>query len=275
MPPRLCVGGDSSQWTRPPYERLRPVTKLSPEPPWPEPWSLYLLPMHFRQSRGNKNLLTFLDLLIDSVAAGQSLHSYTFFEQYYIHPNLTTSFTLRAPAFMPVPGIGVWPEQGPPRLPTPENIEALDQKRVLAITGEKKQGITLQDFFPDLPTWVYWIKQNHAMARQELVGEGGWSFALSPLDEQAFFKTTKALMFKGGVDEALQAMPVVAPLLGSSFFMGSSQETLRPWFETFVLYLGESPQEGCMVIASQTCLDELLVKFVKQSGLQEWRTMQW
>jgi hypothetical protein len=72
------------------YERLRPVTKLSPEPPWPEPWSLYLLPMHFRQSRGNKNLLTFLDLLIDSVAAGQSLHSYTFFEQYYIHLNLTT-----------------------------------------------------------------------------------------------------------------------------------------------------------------------------------------
>ena len=255
-------------------ERLWPIIKCYPNPPWPEPWSVYLLPMRFRQSRPQPSLLAFINHLIESAGAGRTLQSYTFFEQYCLYPNLVSVFTLQAASFMSMLGVGVRPEQGPPRFPTQRQIEGVDQERAQAVTEEKKQGMTMQDFFPDMPAGVYRIKQNQARARELLLGEGGWSLILSPLEEQPFLERSKALLLEGVRDDALRSIPLLVPLLGINSFMDETLDRLQRWFGVIELYLGECPQEGGLVIASRTSLDELLIKAVQQFGLPDQRASQ-
>jgi hypothetical protein len=249
-------------------ELLWPIVKYYPDPPWPEPWSLYVFPMSFRRERPSKELLDFLAALIDSASAGKSVHSYTFFEQQRLYPNLIEVFTPRAMSFMSILGIGVRPEHGPPRLPGQRDMEGLNQEKVKTIAEKKGQEMTLQNFFPDLPTGAYWIKQNHTLARELLTGEGGWSFILSPIGETTFFEKTKAILLEGSRDEALKLMPLIIPLLGMSSFHRESIGKLYQWFEALDLYLGESLQDRGLVIASRTCLDDLLIRFVRQFKLE-------
>jgi hypothetical protein len=252
---------------------LWPILKLYPEPAWPEPWSLYLLPLPAQQARSVKPLLNFIGTLIETMPDSKSLNHYTFIDQQCLYPNLVTVFALRAAAFMAIIGVGVRPEFGPPRFPSQKDVEGLDQKRVVAILQEKQQKMSAQDLFPDMPAAVYWIKQNQPMARELLFGEGGWSFIMSPLGEKPFFETTKALLLEGSEDEAMSAMPSVIPLFGLNSFLHETPRKLHKWFELIDLYLGECPQENGLVIASRSSLDDLIIKLVQQLELQEERNL--
>ncbi|HKX30871.1 MAG TPA: hypothetical protein VJ302_24490 [Blastocatellia bacterium] len=264
-PPRRKLSDAEERKLR---ERLWPILRCDPVPERSESWSFYYTDVRFRQPGANKKLLVLIDLLINSVASQRTLHPYTVFDQSYVYPNLVKVFASRSAAFMAMPAIGVNPEHGPPRFPTKEDMEALDQQQLAAITDEKKEGTTLQDFFSDLPAGAYWIKQNHALARELLFGEGGWGFILSPLEETPFLEKTKALLLEGVEDEALKSMPFVMPFLRMDYFLNEIPRRLHRWFEILDLYLGESPKDGGLVIASRACLDELLVELVDQSELK-------
>jgi hypothetical protein len=248
-------------------ELLWPIIKCYPRPAWPEPWSIYLFPMSFRRSRPSKGLFDFLDALIDAASGGKSLKQYTFFEQSCLYPNLISDFIHRATSFMPLPGVGVRPEHGPPRFPTKGDVDGLDQKSVIALMDKKKQNTTPQDLFPDLPLAVYWIKQNQSQARELLMGEGGWGFILSSLEEQPFFEVMKSSLLAGADSEAMKSVPIVVPLLSVNSFLNESTRTLRQWFDAMELYLCECSQAGGLVMAAPISLDNVLVELVERSGL--------
>jgi hypothetical protein len=248
-------------------ELLWPIIKCYPRPAWPEPWSVYVFPMNFRRSRPSKGLFDFLDALIDAACGGKSLQRYTFFEQPYLYPNLISDFVNQAASFMPLPGIGVRLDHGPPRFPTKEDVDGLDQKSVIAVMDKRKQNTTMQDLFPGIPPAVYWIKQNQSRARELLMGEGGWGFILSSLEEKAFFDVMKSCLLAGIEDEVMKSIPIVIPLLSVNSFLNQTTRILRQWFAAMKLYMCECQQSGGLVIAAPLCLDNVLVELVEQSGI--------
>src|SRR5262245_43337407 len=248
-------------------ELLWPIVKCYPRPAWPEPWSIYVYPMSFRRSRPSNGLFDFLDALIDAASGGKSLQRYTFFEQPYLYPNLISDFVREATSFMPLPGIGVRPEHGPPRFPTKDDMDGLDQKKLIALMDKRKENTSMEDFFPGIPPAVYWIKQNQSRARELLSGEGGWGFILSSLDEQPFFDVMRSSLLAGVDDDAMKSIPIVVPLLSVNSFLKETPRTLRQWFNALKLYLCECPQTGGLVIAAPVSLDNVLVELVERSGM--------
>jgi hypothetical protein len=248
-------------------ELLYPIIKCYPRPAWPEPWSIYLYPMSFQRSRPSNGLFDFLDALIGATSGGKPLKQYTFFEQSCLYPNLISDFINQATSFMPFPGVGVRPELGPPRFPTKGDVDSLDQKSLIALMDKKKQNTSMQDLFPGIPPAVYWIKQNHSQARELLMGEGGWGFILSSLEEQPFFQVMKSSLLAGVDSEAMKSIPIVVPLLSVNSFLNESTRTLRQWFDAMKLYLCECSQAGGLVIAAPISLDNVLVELVERSGM--------
>ncbi|HYZ87617.1 MAG TPA: hypothetical protein VE621_24590, partial [Bryobacteraceae bacterium] len=237
-----------------PASQLRPVVKHVPSTRWPEPWSLYWLAFTEMSNPDSRVSLRFIDATIEAVSSFGKLTAYTFFEHSFIHPHLTEFYVLKAPLLFPVPTLGIRPHRGEPRIPRYEDAKKLDPAATMRIVDQKKDLFRLDDLFPQMPVPIAWIKMNHQLARQHMLGFGGWSFALSTLDDQQFFRATKDLLTTEQSDEAIRATPFLVPLLNSDCFLRCPETTRRRYFELFDLYLAEDRQYGGLLIASKHCL---------------------
>ncbi len=248
---------------------LTPVCKHYPSDLWDETWSLYWMPMSFRQWPPDPRIVEFIELVIEAAKGDEKQHEYTFLEQSAIHPRLTQVFILHALQYLAVPMIGIRPEAGTPRFPTVDAVAKLDAKMMNDIAQKKNSEARLQDFFPDAPVPVYWIRESHQEARKELFGQGGWSLALSELEEEdVFFEAVKEVLIKGVEDEGIKAFPYIAPLLSSQSFIRANRSDLQAWFKLFPLYLAENIDDRGLTIASRKPLDDVLVDCVKQCDLR-------
>jgi hypothetical protein len=247
---------------------LAPIHKHHPSDLWDDSWSLYWMPMSFRQGPPDPRIVELLELVITAAQGRETQHEYTFLEQSAIHPHLTQVLVVHAVQYLAVPIIGLRPEAGVPRFPSTEGVTKLDAKTMSEIALKKNTEARLQDFFPDTPIPLYWIRQSPQEARRELFGEGGWSLALSPYEEDAFFEAIKTVLFKGVEDEGLRAFPYVAPLLSSQSFIRATRSDLEAWFDLFPLYIAENVDDCGLTIASSHSMDDLLVEWVKGCGLR-------
>jgi hypothetical protein len=247
---------------------LAPVHKHYPSDLWDESWSLYWMPMSFRQGPPDPRTVELLDLLIAAARRQEEQHEYTFLEQSAIHPHLIQSFILHAAQYLAIPMIGIRPEAGIARFPTAEVVSKLDPKAMSEIAQQKNVEARLQDFFPDAPVPAYWIRESHKEARKELFGQGGWSFILSNLVEDTFFESVREVLLKDVEDEGVKSFPFVAPLFSTQSFIRASRSNLEAWFDLFPLYLAENIDDKGLIIACKHSLDDVLVEGVKQCSLR-------
>jgi len=248
---------------------LRPVLKHRAPDDWDGSWSLYWLPMGFRQSAPDTAVVAFLAALIEVVQSTGELKEYTFLEQSAIYPQLTQPFTLHALQYMAIPIIGIRPEQDMPRFPATADIQKMDAKSLGGLAVQKNETMRMEDLFPSAPIPLYWIQESHPLARKELFGQGGWSFILSSHDQEPFFDAWKTILARDTSDEAVKAIPFIAPLLSIKSFTQATRFNLETWFKSFTLYLAENAGEKGLTIASSFSLDEVLIDCVQRSGLRD------
>jgi len=248
-------------------EQLEPVRKHYPSDLWDESWSLYWLPATFRRWPPDPRVVEFLNRVIAAQPPGER-HAYTFLEHSAIHPHLTQPLIVHAAQYMAVPMIAIRPEAGKPRFPTTEAVTKFDAKWMGDLAQQKNMEVRLEDFFPDAPVPVYWIREGHPEALGELSGQGGWSLLLSDLAENEFFEAAKEILVKEVDDEGIKSFPLIAPLLSTQSFIRAARPDLESWFQVCALYLAENIDEKGLTIASSNSLDDVLIDCVKQCGLR-------
>jgi hypothetical protein len=250
-------------------QQLEPVRKHYPSDLWDESWSLYWLPAGFRRWPPDPQIVEFLNLVVAAVQQPEKHHAYTFLEQSAIHPHLTQPLIVHAAQYIAVPMIAIRPEAGKPRFPTTEAVKNFDPQWMGDIAQQKNMEIRLQDFFPDAPVPVYWIREGHAEARKQLSGQGGWSFILSDLAEDEFFEAAKEILLKDVEDEGIKSFPLIGPLLSTQSFIQAPRANLEAWFRLCPLYMAENIDEKGLTIASSSLLDDVLIDCVKRCGLRQ------
>ena len=253
-------------------ERIWPVRKHWGDQSWDENWSLYWLPLEFRNkrdTRGDPRFMDFFERLIAFFDQGPKLSQFTFFDSQLLHPYLLRHFVLQALDYFPMGAVGFRPEAGPCKVPDYDDVTKVDPHKTFSLLQEKQQAFGMSDLFPNSPPMLYYIVAGQEQARRELTGRGGYSFALSKQGQTAFFEATKQMLARNTSDETLLRMPIVAPVLSSASFTRSLRPDLERWFSLLDLYVIESPRDKGMVIASNRCLDEQIAEYVTASRLNE------
>jgi hypothetical protein len=253
-------------------ERIRPLRKHWGDPGWDRDWSLYWLPMEFRNKRDTQadpRFMKFFEGMIALFQQGPKLSQFTFFDSQLLHPYLIKHFVLHATDYFPLGAIGFRPEAGPCKVPDYDDASAIDPHKTFKMLKEKQQSFGLGDLFPTAPSMVYYLVAGQEQARHNLTGRGGYGFVLSKLDQKTFFDMTKEMLARNSDDEALLRMPLVAPTLTSASFTRGLRPDVEQWFSMLDLYVQESPIDKGVLIASNRCLDEEIAELVVTSRLNE------
>jgi hypothetical protein len=253
-------------------EQILPFRKHWPNHSWNQNWSLYWLPASFnnrRDSRADPRFLDLFERFIMLFAKEDGLRPYTFFDSQLIHPHLTEHFVLHAMDYLPLGAIGYFPGSEPTRFPNYDDATQIDAGAMYQKLKEKQQDFNMHDVFPNAPKSLQFIVGDHDMARRELMGRGGYSFALSKMSHAEFSAVTKQRMMENTQDPIMMEIPMVIPILSASSFTMAPVEHVAAWFKLLEFYVAESPVDKGILVASNRCLDEELAEYVKAVGLSQ------
>ncbi len=147
--------------------------------------------------------------------------------------------------WMPELGLGVWPDQPPPALPTAADFEDLGPQEkprpmmyeVMQITGEAS------------------TKQ---LALAAMLGTGAVLEAVTPAGGETFLEQTKALLLPPIKEPGLRRYPFYVPILERKTLESAGPEQLDKWFCGASAYIRESAQDKGILIVSREPLTPLL-----------------
>jgi len=255
-------------------EALRPFVKHWPGKAWDEDWSLYWLPMGFSNKKGSDTDPRFrliFDRLIALVMKDGGKRQYTFFDTQLVHPHLTEHFVLKAIDYLPLGVAGYVPGSEPTRFPRYDDVKNVDAKLAYDKMMEKKEDFRMHDVFPHAPKMLHFIMADQEMARQNLMGRGGFTYFISKLPPADFTNLTKQMMAEFTKDPLMLEIPMVVPLFNSASFTAGSAAHMKRWYPMLDLYVGESPDDKGIIIASNRCLDEQLAEYAESAGMRPSR----
>jgi hypothetical protein len=229
-------------------------------------------------------LLEFLGRLCDQFGAKHSLRSELFL-QVKTTMDIQDEFIKSASRFLPFLGLSRKPGDGPPRVPTKEDL--LPYVRSL-------KEYDLKDLISD---YCYWfVKKEIRQELREFFGLGGMTVILLKPDPKTVppaLPFTPAFREKFPVLDALNVDGLVAtgcslqdsflarskelfgsdlkdhmqypgilfivPLLGSTHFFACPESECEKWFQLFDVYINESPADKGIMLAFKNDYEDLLL----------------
>ncbi|HUO30570.1 MAG TPA: hypothetical protein VMU80_15200 [Bryobacteraceae bacterium] len=168
-------------------------------------------------------------------------------------------FRQYARAWMPQPGLGVWPDRPPPRLPSQADLDDLEPgekpkppiEQVLRVTGPP-------------PT------KRHAL--DVMLGFGVVVEVFTA--DNDFFERARATLLPPIEDRTLRSFPFYAPLLERKSIEEAGSRQLNQWFSGAVAYVRECAEEKGMLIVSHEPLTPMLEQLgahFERSPAPVWR----
>lgn len=157
----------------------------------------------------------------------------------------STRLTRHAREWMPEVGLGVWPDQPPPALPTQADFQDLGP-------GEKPRPMLYQ---------VMRIMGEAATKRQALAAMLGTGVALevvTPAGGEAFLKQSRALLLPPIREPGFRRYPFYVPILERTAVESATPEQLNKWFCGASAYIRESVEDKGILIASCEPLTPIL-----------------
>ena len=252
---------------------------------------LYWVPASFPIPAGQRQWwLQFLDRLAKLADSRLGLRAETFLQVKPAAEEPLSSLVLNnMEEFLPMSGLSRRPGSTPPAPDLKKDVEDLQ-------AGRKKYNI--DDYVTD---FVYWfVDKSGAKQREALFGHGAMSILFLKPDPQTKppeIPNIRAVRenpgFQGkdlnrmaaqayslkdgwlaksrvliGADLAehphYRKIPFMIPLLGSRDFFARTEEEVKKWFELFDIYLGESPGDKGIVMASSIDFEKDLLELLQE-----------
>jgi hypothetical protein len=242
-------------------------------------------------------LSSFIDKLVDLTKKEFDLRPEVFLQARALDGELMDAFVRTSDSFVPIIGLGQRPSEPLPSVPTPKDIEDL------------QQGRTHFDFHHYAPDYCYWFLDKAEKAQRELFfGRGGLTMIFLKPDAQArppsfpmptrffehpmfqkfgfdiersrarsyslldgFLEKSKALCGEDvRNDPQFKGLAFVLPTPETRHFFEEREEDVAKWFQLFDLYVAESPADSGLIIATRLDWDRQLVALLdemRQDGM--------
>jgi hypothetical protein len=158
----------------------------------------------------------------------------------------------------PMQALAMFPSQAPPHLLTARERRDLEE------------DFSLEKLHQAAPMMTR-ISRKGAVkgAYADLLGTGGSAFYLSALDEQRFFRMTREVFgyrITEPIYQALKCLPF--------FYLDALLEATERQFQALQtvadLYIGESLEDGGVIITSSICLDRILARLAYLIDDEVW-----
>jgi hypothetical protein len=219
------------------------------------------------KTQGDPRFLQLLEGLIKFVSAKNKVRHFTFFDQQLTYPHLMEHFLLNAIEYLPVGALGFCPGRGPVAMPKYDQITGMDFRAAYEKLKEKKEAFQMTDLFPGMPRMQHFILGDQDLARNSLLGRGGYTFLLSEHAQNRFGDIAKQILSENTKDPLIDMIPFAVPLFDSRSFLTANAEKQAPlYFSLFDLYVGELPSDQGIIIAAKHLLDDKLIELVESCG---------
>ena len=212
----------------------------------PGGWSGYEIPVHLpiKDATANETLKNALWTLINRLHPHEVQPSIWFLMDSLHKDNAVLTLSRNARTWMPIQGIGLWPDQPPPR--------TMSGKDMLDLTwGET----------PQLP--YHRVTRLRAAADVQhtawtmMFGLGSTVLTLVPGGGQRLLDETREYLKRPIVDEGFQHFPFYFPLLGKKTLSNATAEELDGWLGPAQLYLRESEEDNAVLLLTRTAPSSL------------------
>jgi hypothetical protein len=217
-------------------------------------WAGYEIPVHMpiKDAALNETLKGALWTLIIRLHPHETQPSVWFLMDNLHRDDAVLTLSRNARAWMPSQGIGLWPDQPPPRTMT--------SKDVLDLTwGET----------PQLPyhrvTRLRAATDVQHTAWTTMFGLGSTVLTLVPGGGQRLLDETREYLKRPIVDEGFQRFPFYFPLLGKKTLINTTAEELDGWLGPAQLYLRESEEDNAVLLLTRTA-PSILNKALEETG---------
>jgi hypothetical protein len=137
--------------------------------------------------------------------------------------------------WLPMTGLGVWPDREPPRLWTKDDFE------------EREFGQPL----PPLMHTVFHVSGGDKAsdhARDEMIGSGTVIYVLHNESGEKYHAAMRELLWPRITEEALRGHSFYIPLLEAGSLRNIRPETLESWMGPASVYIRESIEDGGILI---------------------------
>jgi len=163
--------------------------------------------------------------------------------------------------WMPELGLGVWPDQPPPVLPSSADFEDLGPEEKLRPTIYEVMKITGE-------------ASTKQLAMAAMLGTGAVVEAVTPAGGEAFLAQTKALLLPPIKEPGFRRYPFYIPILERKTLESARPEQLDKWFCGASAYIRESVQDKGVLIVSREPLTPLLERLggeFRKTPEPQWR----
>lgn len=220
---------------------LRPVRLASP-------WDAVLLPVSVFPVLPAEiaPVKQFLQRLVPALSHGRLLTSEVVIQISQLHlGDGHVRMTAHGKDWLPMPGLGVWPDREPPTLWTPEYFASLG----VGETPRPVMNVVLR---------VTTTPEARESARNIMLGLATVLQILTPDDSDTFLKKAKAALHPAIKDPAFTSFPFYVPLLDSKSLAKATAAQLDSWFCDASVYIRESVEDAGVLIASREPLGPIL-----------------
>lgn len=210
-------------------------------------WSGYAIPLQFpvTHERERRELLAFLWDLSFSLFTPPDADLTAWLLMDNLHrDNAVLRFTRNAREWKPTFGMGLWPDQAPPRM--------LHRDDILNMEWGSK---------PPVP--YHRVTRLHATgsmlhtAWSTMFGTGSTILTLGPGGGGSLLSTTREYLKRPITDESFQNFPFYFPLLGRNTLHHATAYQMEGWLGTTQLYLRESEEDNAVLLLARTPPEKL------------------
>lgn len=222
-------------------------------------WSGYAIPMHFpfQHERDRREILAFLWNLSFSLFPTEEAEPIAWLLMDNLHrDNAVLRLSRNARDWKPTYGLGLWPDQAPPRM--------LKQEDILNMEWGSKPRVPYHS--------VAMLHATGSMlhtAWSAMFGTGSTILTLGPGGGSSLLDATREYLKKPITDESFQDFPFYFPLLGRNALHHAQASQMDGWLGPTQLYLRESEEDKAVLLLARTTperLREAIRRFAAESS---------
>jgi hypothetical protein len=177
--------------------------------------------------------------LIDRLQKDHRFDSEVFVQVEYLHLGGGPAiFSSHGAEWMPMLGLGVWPDREPPRSWTREELEDLEE-------GQRPRTLMHQVFR------VTGDRAARGAATAIMLGSGSLVRTLEPASAEGLLERAAAQFLPRIDDSAFAAFRYYMPLMDARTFQVADPAILDQWACGATAYIRESPQDRAILIAAR------------------------
>lgn len=218
-------------------------------------WSAYLIPVRgFPVDPADNGIPHFVAALCETMVRRKPVTMEVFFQIAELHRgDASEKLGAKGREWIPMMGLGVWPDRERPRLWTMEDFKNMDPA-----VGPPK---LMYQLFR-----VSTAQSQRGDAIRVMAGLGVLAVILAHPPEDHYLSVSSPSLSANIRERALLGLPFYAPLLEAKSLKDTAAEQLESWIGGASLYLRESPEDSGVLIVSREPLDSTFAELGARSS---------